>query len=242
MLRVSFLLLLLPFSANAAITFVNAATERFAAATTVSPSEPASVAEDDLFLANCSIDSDDGTWTDPAGWTQIDSQTESVGTQHWYIGYIVRGASTPALGWSYSGTGTDIRCTIYAFRGIDTASPLDVSWVLGSHYGQTTDSANSTNPAITTNTNGAVVVLYDSTKFQSAGTPGAPSGYTLDTTGDGSQPQQQMAYKTVATAGTETPGAWTHTGFGAGSDHMNHTLAIKPAATTDFALYRRRGR
>jgi hypothetical protein len=77
-----------------------------------------------------------------------------------------------------------------------------------------------------------VVVLFDQTKFQSSGTPVAPSGYTLDNTGQGSQPQQNMAYKLIASAITEDPGAWQNTGYSAGADHMLHTLALKPLAST----------
>lgn len=210
-----------------AITYVSSSTERFAASTEVSPAEPASVQEDDVFLALVVINDDSGSFTAPSGWTAIDTQTESINSQHWWLGYIVRGASTPALSWTYSGVSDDIRCVISAWRGVDTANVLDVTWALGSHYGTTIDSAVSTNPAITTNNDDAVVVLYDQTDFQASGTPGAPTNYTLDNTGHGSQPQINMAHREITSAGLETPGAWTHTGYSVGADHRNWTVALR---------------
>lgn len=219
-----------------AITFVNAATERFASATSVSPAEPASAAEDDVFIALSSIDSVDGAWTDPAGWTEVAQFANDFNLVEHQISYIARGVSAPGLSWSYSGTAAPIRTTIYAFRGVDTTTPLDVTWVKASHYQQLTDDPTGANPAITTNTDNSMILLLHTTRFSAGGTPGAPSGYSLSSTGHGSQPQQNAAYKVLATAGTETPGVWTHTGFSVGADPDEFTLALKEDAAAGIII------
>lgn len=235
---IALLFLLFSVNAHAAISFISASTDRSASDTSVTPSDPASAQEDDLYIGFAFHNSEDGTWSCPTSWTEVDNNISAVSGAHTLVCYIKRGGSAPNLTFSYSGTADDIRAVVYAFRGQDTTSPFDVTYSAGSHYQESTNDPTAANPAITTNTNDAVVVLFQALEFSAAGTPGAPSGYTLDSTGHGLTPQLEMAYKTVTSAGTETPGVWTHTSFNSGDDPLAYTLAIKPS--TNAATLRRR--
>ncbi len=226
-----FLLLAVPIWADAQITFVDATTDRNGSDTSQTPAEPTGAAEDDIIIAVASISTEDGTWTDPADFTEIDTQVSGDSAHEIYVGYKVRGADAGSgYQFSYSGTAGNIRVTLYAFRGQD-ATPFDVTYASGSHYEESVDDQTDGNPAITTATNGAVVVLLQAMRFSSGATAGAPSGYTGEFEGEGSGPQHFAAYRTVSSAGTETPGAWTHTGANAGDDPLKFTLALRPAAS-----------
>lgn len=227
---------------SAQVTFRSATTSQSTSDTSRSPADPSGGALDDSYIAVAWIDIEDGTWTIPSGWTEIEDHLQDVAVGHTNVSRIVRGASAPNLTWSYSGTADDIRVTVYAFEGVHTTTSLDVVYVTGDHYTQATDDPTAANAAITTINDNAMVVLIQITEFSGSGTPGAPSTFSLDVTGDGSKPQHHLAYKIQASAGLVTPGVWTHTGFNSSDDPVGLTLALREASTVDNALLRRRGR
>lgn len=227
---------------NAQATPVSASGSRSVSDTTRTPADPASTQTDDLYIAIAWIDVEDGSWTIATGWTQLDDVLQATGTGHANLSFIKRGASAPNLTWSYSGTAASIAVTVYAWRGQDLTTPFDVVYSNALHYQQLVDSPTGANPSIIMVNDNAVAFLVAVYEFSGSGTPGAPSGYVLDATGDNpGKPQHEMAHKTISPAATETPGVWTHTGFNAGEDPQQFTLAIREA-TTNVALLRRRGR
>lgn len=244
MLRNSlFVLLLFPLLSQAAITFVDENTSTAGATTARTVTEPTGAAENDLIVCFASISIEDGVWTDPADFTELDNNAWGTGSDdHTYLGYKVRGATAGnTLTFSYSGTADTVRATCLALRGIDTGTPIDTTYVTGSHYNENLDDSGVTaaQPVITT-TNGAWVMLFQFIGADGSFTQGVPSGYTARADHQGLDAVHQIVNKEVATATTETPGAWTHTSVTSVADTANYTLAIRPAAASSSALLRRR--
>ncbi len=211
-----------------AITFVDANTARTGTGTSQTPTEPTGAAENDIIIAVASIGAEDGTWTDPADFTEIDNQVSSNATNHTYIGFKRRGSDAGnGYAFSYSGTGANIRVTVYALRGVDTTTALDVTYVSGSHFEEFNNDQVSIDVNITTVTANAAVVILQTMRFSSGATFGASSGYTGDFTAQGSGPQQPFEFQIIASAGAEDPGDWTHTGTNSGDDPLQFILAFK---------------
>lgn len=121
-------------------------------------------------------------------------------------------------------------CSLHVFRGVDTANPLDTSIVISDGA----DLELPTNPAITTVTDNAAIVLLHGANDNDHNSAGAPAGYTLGASVMGSSitnRQHAVAYLLDAgSAGLKTPGVWTHNVDGANtSDYSVFTLALRPA-------------
>lgn len=221
-------LLLLPSAAHAAITFIDTSSHS-GSATTRTPSEPTGTQEDDLVLAFCTKAETDGAWTDPADFTQIDD-VQFLATGRSYLGYKVRG-STAGSGYafSHSGASQQMNCSLATFRGVDTSTPLDVTYVRGSHYNEDLDELIAP-PAITTATNGAWVVVAYHEQSDTSFTAVAPTNYTIRVEQIGAAGTVQVvATREIASAGAETPGAWQHTSLATSASALNFTIALKPA-------------
>lgn len=226
------LLLALPLSAHAAITFIDGTSANNSSATSVTPSEPSGTAQNDIVIAHCAINSTGGTWTDPADFTEID-QEDTAPAFAWttYVGYKIRGA-TAGSGYTFSASSSaaQIVCTLLTYRGIDTSTPFDVTFSAGSHYSEHNNDVTAAAPPITTVTNGAEVVLLQHWNGGVAGFAlGAPSGYTSREEVLQASRVNFAVSKNVATAGTETPGVYTTTGSATTQDSSNYTLALRPA-------------
>lgn len=226
-------LLLLPQIAFAAIADVADTTSHAATDNARTPTEPAGAIEDDLIFAFCTISSsEDGSWTDPGDYTEIDQVTMGANIPgDSYIGYKVRGSGAGSgYTFTYSGTADNIRCSLQAFRGNDVTTPIDVTYVQGSHYNENDQDAALT-PAepITTVSDDAWVCLFQ-WNWDGNITTGMPTGYTEYMFAESANRTQVIACKAVASAGLETPGAWTHTDVQSGADSINYTIAIAPVA------------
>lgn len=229
-----------PLPAAAAISFVDENTSVANPSTSETPTEPTGAAEGDIIVCFGTHGATDGSWTDPADFTELD-QVASAASADMYIGYKIRGADAGnGYTFSYSGTGDAMRVTCLAWTG--DAPQLDVTYVRASHHNsQTNDAGATAAPAITTNTNGAVAVIFQHIEADGAFTQGVPTGYTSRADHQVNDRVHQIVEKSIVTATTETPGAWNHTDVGATADSSNFTIAIgeTPAGATD-ALYRRR--
>lgn len=114
-------------------------------------------------------------------------------------------------------------------------SPLDVAYVEGTHSSDTADTINVTNPAITTGTDGAMVLLlYYGTHNEITGS-GAPTNYSVSSEVTANNGNNYIATRTITSATTETPGAWAHTGTSSETDVSAHTIAIAPAGSVTTA-------
>lgn len=208
-------------------------------ATSLTCAEPAGAAQDDLILGVCKRgnDTDDGDWVDPADWTQIDLQDETLGNPNtqYYLGRKVRGSGAGnALTFTFGGTASGMTCVITAWRDIDTSSPLDVTYSDGSHYNANNNAITTAAQPITTATDGAIVILLQGIT-QEVDSAAPPSGYTEraqvpDATVNNNR-HLYVVSKVKTTAGVETPGAWGHVDSDADADGAQYTIALRPAAT-----------
>jgi len=230
------------------ISFINESYVLNAGATSVTGTEPTSTAQNDLVLALVGVNDDTGVWTDPADFTQIDDVEGASGSpdMRCYIGYKVRGADAGSgYAWSYSGASGGCTCTLITLRGIDTSTPIDTTYVQGSHFNDgTLNTPNEAASAITTTTDAAWVVLLQLMTQGISGAAGSPSGYTERAdhlTGAVTSRGSYVCTKEVASAGAETPGDFTHTDVTGTSENRTFTLAIRPAvtATSKLAVLRR---
>jgi hypothetical protein len=121
-----------------------------------------------------------------------------------------------------------LRAVCYKFTGFDSGTPFDQT--------TTTDATqNNTDtpdpPAITTQTDGAIVVVANMSTNADTSAKTQPSGYTLDADHTGSSNTIACASKTVATAASEDPGTWSGWSAGGTADHNMVTFAIRPETT-----------
>ena len=142
-------------------------------------------------------------------------------------------------------------------QGADTTTFRDLHFVTNTHFISTLDVDGSPDiqpKAITTVTDGAVVIIQDGVRSWAeidTDTIVPPSGYTMEDLGTGGTAAENAApgrvwsglgngdaqtmwmHKTVATAGTDSPGKIT--GITGSNDHKTVTFAIRPAAAvTDY--------
>lgn len=206
--------------------------------------KPGGIAVDDLLVVTIASNRGSGvTVTPPAGWTLVArvDDNNAAGNEVGFMYYKVAtstevAASTFDFTFDQSSNNqAAFGCT--AFRGVDTATPEDASVVTTN---PTTSSGSPDPDAITTVTDGAVVLAFIAQELDTTYT--IPSGYfeswqdnsTGDTTAE--HTSGAAAYKVVDSAGSEDPGAFV---AAAGSDaYVTITWAIRPDAEAATALGR----
>ena len=234
---------------QAAISYINGSHLSSAGSTSTTPSEPASCVEDDFIIAVAMWQDDDssgGTITDPADFTQLDNFAETLGPDGiYYLGHKVRG-SDAGNGYAFStSSGSDNNhVDLLCFRGVDTTTPLDVTYVKATHYQVRQNDATGAAKAITTSTDNAVVVLLQSARSGSLsnGNGAPPTNYTeaLDAELGVSADGFYSAFRTITSFGLETPGSFNHTDTNNNVDMGIFTIALKEAATTAISAAVRR--
>lgn len=120
------------------------------------------------------------------------------------------------------------------FRGVDTATPFDATELFDDSEGGGSSVESPTNPAITTNTDQAWVLLMASASQANGLTIGAPTGYSVigiidAADGAANDSRGGFVYKEVSPQGTETPGAWNNSGATSTPDWSEYTYALKPS-------------
>ena len=225
------------------VTYVAASNSDSSPVSSRDPGEPSGAQAGDRIILGACINSQNGVFTAPADMDELDIVETTVGSGSVSIGIWtkVRGADAGSgYAVSYSGTAASMRATAFAFRG---TAVFDVTYSNALHFNETSNVPNTASQPITTVTNGAMVFLLQFSALNDISVAGAPSGYDLRFSEVGeSQRQIVSATRIVATAGTETPGDWTHT-HGGGSDPYNFTFALRPSAisTAGVVLKRIRG-
>ena len=194
------------------------------------PPEPAGAQENDLIIGFSFVNSTGRTLTKPNDFTQL---TVKENTSTMGLFYKVRGATEgDGYTFSYDGNPGSSGVTLVTYRGVDTANPFDVTYSEANHYEVGTNQPNLAAAAITTVTNNAWVLLLELIQATISGQAGPPSGYTEDAdymTGAGGGRGQYVCHKQVVSAGTETPGAFTHVDTNGTADPRIFTLALRPA-------------
>jgi hypothetical protein len=234
MSRLLLIAALLPLSASAAISYIAESSDDNASSSGQTLAEPTGTQQNDLLICNMSMAQQDGDWAKPADHTWIDASIVTAGgtAMELAASYKIRGATAgDALSFAYSGSAGANRVSCYTLRGIDTTTPLDVTFAEGSHYAQATNDPVAACAAVTTVTDGAWVMLLQTVSLSNISAAAAPTNYTLRFNEVGtSNRQAATATREIAAAGTETPGTWGHTGGGGTDDARCLTLAIRPAA------------
>lgn len=176
-----------------------------------------------------------------AGWTLLHNANPTTGRDRveyvWYRRFTSGSETNPTMTISIA---QEHSCSVHVFRNVDTVQPFDALFQFSSNQNDTTP----VNPAITTVTdNAAIVLLHGATHddISVAGVPTTPSGLTLGETilgGTNDHRGQITAYLLDAgTAGTVTPTAWTHTSSPTGTAEWSvYTIALRdlqPVHVTD---------
>lgn len=166
--------------------------------------EPAGAAEGDALLIEILVEDTHSSFTPAAGWEEIRAQDAGPFTARTYG--IRRGSSAPALNFSWV-TSRYFEWSISAWSGIVASGDfVESSAVATPNIG-----TGPTPPPVTTLTADTTVVVIAWT-WGGWGGGGAtpPSGYTLRYGPTGFD--HGVASLAVATATTETPGAWANAG------------------------------
>lgn len=226
--------------ASAAVAFVDHDTVTSTSASSCAMTIPAGAGTGDLMIA-FTFYSENATaevWDDDGGggqgWTQLDYNSDTIGRdRETAIYYKVHDGSETDPTFTVGG-GSPLSCSLLVYSGNDTTTPFDVVYDSGSHHTAGNDDTTPTNAAITTATDGAMVVLFHAATHDDISASGVPSGYTLrDELVPGSSHNHKQIFVAellVASATTETPGAWTHTSSPTNvSEFHTYTLAIRPA-------------
>ncbi len=191
------------------------------------------------------------TLTEPSGWTAVREHYVVQGTRTQAFGIYTKVASSEGSTYAFqagetSGTAAlAIVVAVNSFTGVDTSTPLDVTYSSGSHE-ITTDqdmltSPNATPPSITTATANAWVLTLFGVNLDNILTLTAPSGYTMSgNTTPLSARNLGVAYIDAGAAGAESPGEWGYTESGPTTTRgVLATIALRPAGNL-AALRRRR--
>ena len=198
-----------------------------AAGTNVVGTEPTGTTSGDVMVAFCTADRSSGSITPPANWNQLFAGLAGTNVVYW-LGWILRSSSAPALTWAWSVAGSTWReLNILSFSGVDNANPIDSS------AGGTVTTTNAPNPPAITVVNANAMAIAVCMNFAgcSAGGWTAPSGYTRQspaTTGL----EDAVATKALTATGTEDPGTFTNVGS---DTSWAATLALKPAGAAAAA-------
>ncbi len=151
------------------ITLVMTSTAFVRGGTSLSPAKPAGTVEGDVLVAGVSAqDGSDVTITPPSGWTLI-RRTDS-GTSHAEAAYYkVAGASETATYTFTVASSTRWSIGISAYRGVDTANPIDTDAAQAN-----ASSTNAVAPSVTTTSANTMLVGIFASKI------GAVSGQTAN--------------------------------------------------------------
>jgi hypothetical protein len=213
-----------------AITFFDSATNSSTNGGNLILTLPASMQQDDIVVLFAAANQASGTLTGPGGtYTRIGASNISSGTVEVGAWYKFMGASpdTSATVVVASSATTDTLCALsMVFRGVDTATPLDVA--------ATTATGTSTNPdpaAIVPLSDDTCIVVGAGSGVQDA-TPGTVSGYSTPVTvaaNDSNDTTLSSCYLILTgNAGvSQDPAAFS--GWASGSWGV-HTVALRPLA------------
>lgn len=199
---------------------------------------PTGIQDGDFLIGSANVEGQPiaEIWATPSGFTLIDSNNDQTGRDRSHgLWYKIASGESGDYTFEIEGTtsGEDRSACISVYRGVDNTTPLDVAYVEANHYSDFSNTPTPTPDAITTNTDGAFVIVTSAIVPTVITSGIAPSGYTL-VVDEKAVANLHLAYKEVANAGTETPGAWQHTGGAAGDESSTFTIALKPASVANI--------
>jgi len=197
----------------------NGATSYTAVRTSITLTIPGGAGSGDLMIAVCyeSENTSAGTWDDDGGggndWIQLHYARSTQGRDREtaiYWKFHDGSESNPTF---THGLSEPMNGMIFTFSGVDTVTPFEWKFLAGN------DTINPTNTAIGCAADNSLALVVQCATHDDIDTTGVPSGYTLraevtvSRSGtDFDHTDQFGATKSGISAGTETPGAWTHSG------------------------------
>jgi hypothetical protein len=202
--------------------------------TSVTGTEPSGTTQNDVMLAMYIVADPAGAPTIPSGWTSIYNGRSS--TLHFYYNlcYIVRGATAPALNFTHFGSNYR-ELHILSFSGADTSTPINTSIDGGNFTGNPPNP--DAPPAAATVANTMVLAVGIGWDGSAAGGWAPPSGYTILTDNTASN-DGVIASKTLPTAATENPAAFSNAANVGTDDGWQATVILAPvqSPTTSVSL------
>lgn len=208
------------------------ATASAAWSTGITVTHPSSSAGDLLVLFVFRDEDDAGDWNTPSGWTrQTAIDGVETGGRDRVNGIFTKSSSgsEPSTVTVTGTVATSRQMSGVIVRYSNSTGSLDVT-PTASHKSVGVNDSTPPNAAITTATNGAMVVLMMGLTASNIDTWAAPSGYTLVDSTLQSNAQIAIAEKVVATAGAESPGDWLNTVNGNIAEYSGATIAVEPSA------------
>jgi hypothetical protein len=186
--------------------------------------EPAGSAEGDVILAAVLLEAGTNLNT-PSGWTLLAGPVDPGPYLGWLFA-IRRGASAPALGWTWT-TNSYFEFHLGAWSGcVSSGEFIDAQADGGT---ATTNAPNG--PAVTTQTTDTTVISFAWTWAGWGASSTPPTGYTERDAFDGFD--VGFADKAIGSPTTEDPGAWGGTN---GSDAVwTYTIALASQAAAAAA-------
>lgn len=217
--------------AAAGITFIAAATPASVTnggTATVDLTTIAGLAQDDIVLGFCF--STGGTRANPSGWTEIQSDTNvGAGSGQVQCSYKIMGASpdTSVSFWDSGTTADSTAALAFAFRGVNTASPINTSAETETGAGNNPDP-----PSVTPGVDNCCIVIF-ACGFGLDTSVGTVTNYTHPTNdtitaNDNNDSTVAGAYR-ILTGGSgvpEDPGSWNSW---ANMANWSVTIALEPA-------------
>lgn len=226
----SVLILLLASPLGAAVTYISGDTDYVSSGGTVDVPKPASLADDDVLVAFCFLDSPAGgtTWSNTDSFIELDDAIYGCDRDKSCMGgykVITNAAGEPATyDFTSTDTGEEVICLVLNFRGVDTTTPIDAT--LQTACVSSSNSPDS--PSITTTTDDAMLVLTVGSTQGSTSVPYVvPTDFTeaiQDTTSD-SNSGISSAYDIQASAGASGTKQWSRAT--AQADHCLYTWALR---------------
>lgn len=227
-----------------AITHVDSTSARATTDGDVTVAAPSGIADDDILLAWYLHTDNDAAPVTSTGFTALESGVEDATGQDTTAAMLFKIASSESGSYTLSGDSPPSPLTsngvITCLSGINPSVQPDTAYSQGSHYLKQVDVAGVTNPSIVTTTDGAMVVLFIWAGGSAVTDFSAPSGYTKQEQLIGSASNMAIATKIVASASTETPGAWTVTDVGTTEEIVMFTVAVRPSVAVSSLLNVRR--
>lgn len=222
-----------PLVASSNISFVSA-TDNTSTGTAISVNRPAGVVANDVMIATVAATIGDPVFTAPAGWTLIQDVRSSGGAQGLrlssYYRVVPSGAEPSTYSWQMGATGRLSTASITAWRGVDTAAPINVS---AQQTGGNTNGATETAPSVTTTAANAMLIrAYGHRGTGGAMTLTTPTGTTrrAGTTNTSSTSSVEAQFS-VARPTAGVTGTATSTCSPSCQQWSAHTIALRPAVT-----------
>lgn len=206
-----------------------------ASSSTFTATEPAGAAQNDILLMYFLLETEAAiaeTYAAPSGWTQL-AKVNTNGTTNIRFSSAIyairRGSSAPSYGVTNIDTAAPtfyVEAVVSSWSGVDTGVAMS-SLIVADTGNQSGNPANPDSPSVITTVNNSVVVSLGPSWAGASSIWSPPSGYTIGDNGSafGEAP---FAYKLVATAGAENPGAFS--GAASGVDPWWAVSVVLPPA------------